>query len=255
MNTQEQAVISEAVMAMDALIILGEQNVPPPYSPLKERYARDRLKALLHAPADSASAQLAAMREERDGARQQVSNYDSVASARDKLQEELTDSIAKHYETHKFLQDAQAQLAEVGRLTKERDEKLWNPWHFCPECGSDQIRHEEGRHKQCAVCHQEWFSDTDYTAEVQINLGKLATLRRERDELKDRLVEAALSLGHFDLGYYSLQSKALSLVRTGRPFSGSQSAVLTSVLEELKTAAEAKSPEWPARAKQGEGQP
>ena len=33
-----------AVLAMDALIILGEQHVPAPYGPLKERFARDRLR-------------------------------------------------------------------------------------------------------------------------------------------------------------------------------------------------------------------
>lgn len=62
------------------------------------------LRAIRHAPADSASAQLAAMREERDS----------------------ESKWAKHYLAG--LEQAEAQLAaarsEVGRLTKERDEAL-----------------------------------------------------------------------------------------------------------------------------------
>jgi hypothetical protein len=44
-------------------------------------------------------------------------------------------------------------------------------WTYCPECGSTEIRYEEGDHKQCAVCHQEWFADIDYTDVVQKNLS------------------------------------------------------------------------------------
>ncbi len=40
----------DAVKAMDALIIFGEQHVEAPYKPLKERFARDRLKTALSAP-------------------------------------------------------------------------------------------------------------------------------------------------------------------------------------------------------------
>lgn len=44
---EAEGAISESVEAMDALIILGEQNVPPPYKPLKERFVRDRARSLL----------------------------------------------------------------------------------------------------------------------------------------------------------------------------------------------------------------
>ncbi len=48
-------------------------------------------------------------------------------------------------------------------------------WIYCPECGSEEIHYEEGRYKQCANCHQEWFSDIDYSDVVQSNLSKLFT--------------------------------------------------------------------------------
>lgn len=46
------------------------------------------------------------------------------------------------------------------------------PWSYCPECGSEEIHYQEGNHKQCARCHQEWFSDIDYTETVMGNLAK-----------------------------------------------------------------------------------
>jgi len=46
-------------------------------------------------------------------------------------------------------------------------------WRYCPECGSEELHHEEGEHKQCANCHQEWFSDIDYSEVVRGNLQKL----------------------------------------------------------------------------------
>lgn len=46
-------------------------------------------------------------------------------------------------------------------------------WAYCPECGSEETHHEEGEHKQCADCHQEWFSDIDYTDVVRGHLKKL----------------------------------------------------------------------------------
>ena len=47
------------------------------------------------------------------------------------------------------------------------------PWEYCPECGSLDVQHEEGNHKQCARCFQEWFSDVDYSDVVQQNLNRL----------------------------------------------------------------------------------
>lgn len=46
-------------------------------------------------------------------------------------------------------------------------------WAYCPECGSNEVRHAEGDHKQC-VCGQEWFADLDYTDVVRKNLAKPA---------------------------------------------------------------------------------
>lgn len=44
-------------------------------------------------------------------------------------------------------------------------------WAYCPECGSSDVRHAEGSHKQCAVCLQEWFADVDYIRAVRANLA------------------------------------------------------------------------------------
>lgn len=52
-------------------------------------------------------------------------------------------------------------------------ERQPTPWSYCPECGSQKLHHEEGEHKQCANCHQEWFSDIDYSEVVRGNLEKL----------------------------------------------------------------------------------
>lgn len=58
------------------------------------------------------------------------------------------------------------------------------PWSYCPECGSEHVQHHEGEHKQCANCHQEWFSGTDYTDVVRKHLaGKF----RDKDAEIERL--------------------------------------------------------------------
>lgn len=57
-------------------------------------------------------------------------------------------------------------------------------WTYCPECGCEDVRHEEGDHKQCASCHQEWFSSVDYSDVVRKHLsGKYI----DKDEQIDRL--------------------------------------------------------------------
>ena len=50
-------------------------------------------------------------------------------------------------------------------------------WSFCPECGCKELHHEEREHKQCKNCHQEWFSDIDYSETVRWNLQKLKAVR------------------------------------------------------------------------------
>lgn len=57
-------------------------------------------------------------------------------------------------------------------------------WGYCPECGCEEVRHEEGEHKQCAQCHQEWWSDIDYSEEVRTHL---AGRYRDKDEIIRRL--------------------------------------------------------------------
>ena len=46
-------------------------------------------------------------------------------------------------------------------------------WGYCPECGSEEIHYQEGRHKQCANCYQEYFSHIDYSKTVKENLHDL----------------------------------------------------------------------------------
>ena len=67
--------------------------------------------------------------------------------------------------------DLAAALAEIERLKGGQGEPV--AWSYCPECGCEEMHHEEGEHKQCANCHQEWFSDIDYSEVVRGNLEKL----------------------------------------------------------------------------------
>lgn len=57
-------------------------------------------------------------------------------------------------------------------------ERQPTPWSYCPECGCEELHHEQGEHKQCANCRQEWFSDIDYSEVVRGNLEKLKSLSR-----------------------------------------------------------------------------
>jgi hypothetical protein len=72
--------------------------------------------------------------------------------------------------------------AEVERLTAA--------WAYCPECGSQDLHHEEGEHKQCAKCYQEWFSDIDYSEVVRANL-EVMSRRAERAEVELAAARAA----------------------------------------------------------------
>lgn len=49
-------------------------------------------------------------------------------------------------------------------------------WHYCPECGSTEIRYQKDRYKQCEHCGQEWFSDIDYSDVVQKHLRQYREL-------------------------------------------------------------------------------
>lgn len=62
-------------------------------------------------------------------------------------------------------------------------------WAYCPECGCEELHHEQGEHKQCANCHQEWFSSIDYSRVVREHLSgkyidKDAQIERLRTDLE-----------------------------------------------------------------------
>lgn len=60
-------------------------------------------------------------------------------------------------------------------------------WLFCPECGCVETHYEEGRHKQCKECHQEWFSDIDYTEVLRSNIEHLRSLNKDAHAIIDRI--------------------------------------------------------------------
>lgn len=71
-------------------------------------------------------------------------------------------------------------------------------WTFCPECGCEEIRYEEGRHKQCANCGQEWFSDLNYLDVTAKNLRRLfvappSPLPDQGDGPREAALEEAIS--------------------------------------------------------------
>lgn len=85
------------------------------------------------------------------------------------------DWYTRHIELRTIACELSADPSDVTQL---------RAWKFCPECGCEEIHHQEGDRKQCANCHQEWFSDMDYTDVVRTHLaGKF------RD--KDAVIEAA----------------------------------------------------------------
>lgn len=46
-------------------------------------------------------------------------------------------------------------------------------WDYCPECGCEELHYEQGEHKQCANCYQEWYSSINYSEVVRSNLARL----------------------------------------------------------------------------------
>lgn len=75
-------------------------------------------------------------------------------------------------------------VVQYGYQASAEPEQEPVAWKYCPECGCEEIHHQEGCHKQCSNCYQEWFSDMDYTDVVRQHLaGKF------RD--KDAAIEAA----------------------------------------------------------------
>ena len=116
-------------------------------------------------------------------------------------------------------------------------------WAYCPECGSLDVRHEEGSHKQCATCFQEWFSDIDYSDVVQQNLNRLYTappaaapdnaeaLRRDAECYKRLKSRAEIYDGHVCFGDIRLPAP----VPDRSPFDAIDEAVLAAAMQEDKT--------------------
>lgn len=75
------------------------------------------------------------------------------------------------------------------------------------------------------------------------------TLERSLADANERHMFAVLCIGHWDLHYHSLLSAVRSLLVTRRKLTDAQSAVLTSVLDELAEKAQSKPPVWPVSDK------
>ena len=92
-----------------------------------------------------------------------VGNQQLTTDISDRIADCLVEDHVALMAENKALREALAEQAEQEPVA----------WTYCPECGSFDVRHEEGSHKQCAVCFQEWFSDIDYSDVVQQNLNRL----------------------------------------------------------------------------------
>lgn len=116
--------------------------------------ALNELRALLDKPVDS----------------NELSLGGSLARAASGLINVLDDETGAWTET-----EALKRALEDWSMGKPAAQHQGDPvaWSWCPECGCEELHHEEGAHKQCANCHQEWFSDIDYSEVVRGNLRKL----------------------------------------------------------------------------------
>ena len=54
---------------------------------------------------------------------------------------------------------------------------------FCPECGSEEISKGDGKSLFCNNCHQEFFSDTDYSDAIAYNMRKMKRKISEQEIL------------------------------------------------------------------------
>lgn len=92
---------------------------------------------------------------------------------------------AQHKDTQ--MAEYRAKLAEQPTLAATQAGNMSAKWGYCPECGSEEVRHEEGEHKQCAACRQEWFADIDYTDVVRGHLAKRTQAGDAWISVQDRL--------------------------------------------------------------------
>ena len=74
-------------------------------------------------------------------------------------------------QTIDVLREMQIEIGYAAPVQPVKQEPM--AWMYCPECGSLDVRYEDGNHKQCASCAQEWFSDIDYSDVVRQNLNRL----------------------------------------------------------------------------------
>lgn len=110
---------------------------------------------------------------------------DTITLPREVVKEAL--EALEHYATDETPEGWHAVAAIPAlrtALAAEQPKQEPVAWAYCPECGSLDVRHEEGSHKQCATCFQEWFSDIDYSDVVQQNLNRLYTALPDIEALR-----------------------------------------------------------------------
>lgn len=86
--------------------------------------------------------------------------------------QEWIESTKRRWDSGHLYEGAQhlaAALEEIDRLRAEAV-RVVVPWEYCPECGSDRIQRGDGTQNFCKDCHQEWYTDIDYTDVVRQNL-------------------------------------------------------------------------------------
>lgn len=98
------------------------ESIPPELGNLMNKWQAERNAIVRKALADLAALTAANARVEE--LEHQVTQYEAVLSERDRLQESLTESIAKHYETHK---EAQSLRTRITALEEQLGEarKVW----------------------------------------------------------------------------------------------------------------------------------
>jgi hypothetical protein len=124
-------------------------------------------------------------------------------------------------------------------------------WTYCPECGCEDVSHEHGEHKQCANCHQEWFSSVDYSrvvrehlsgkyidkdaqierlrAQISAGAGHVLAYKLSRQRLLGRARERELEL----MGICTKMADGIAFVQNLCNAAGSQPSVATGYLRDI----------------------
>jgi putative hemolysin len=74
------------------------------------------------------------------------------------------------HDVYEFVEPQYRRIVYAAPTSDQQAGAVAAAWAYCPECGSEEIRYEEGGHKQCAICHQEWWTDVDYSDVVRKHL-------------------------------------------------------------------------------------